>query len=94
MNIKRYIFEPNGEEVIKVTEGRVTGYISASIPLEALQIWHKRLGAKLKRAERLKFRVRSGKRPRLKQRRVQTRRRRPEKRYRGRLRYWSDAPRR
>lgn len=86
MTIKRFVFEANGEEVIKVTDGRVTGYIAASIPLEALRIWHKRLGAKLKRAGRLRYRVRSVKRPRLKQRRVHKRRQRPEKRYRGHLR--------
>ena len=93
MEIKRFIFQSNGAEVIKVTDAGVTGYIAASIPLEALEIWHRRIGAQLKRISRLQYRQRLGKRRRLKPVRVRTRRRRPEKRYRGRMRHWSDAPR-
>lgn len=93
MEIKRFIFQTNGVEVIKVTGAGVTGYIDASIPLEVLEIWHRRIGVQLKRISRLQYRRRFGKRRRLKPVRVRTRRRRPEKRYRGRIRHWSGTPR-
>lgn len=93
MEIKRFIFQSNGAEVIKVTGAGVTGYIAASIPLEALAIWHRRIAAQLKRISRLRYRQRLGKRRRLKPVRVRTRRRRPEKRYRGHMRHWTDASR-
>jgi hypothetical protein len=92
MSIKQFVFEVNGEEVIKVSTGDVTGYIAASIPLEALAIWHRHFEIQLRRVGRLKFRVRMGKRRRLKHRRVSTRRLRTNKRYRGRVRHWSKPP--
>jgi hypothetical protein len=87
MESRRFIFDGNAQEVIKVTDGHVTGYIAASIPPEALHIWHRRLIAQLKRMHRLKFRVRPGTRPRSKPKRARTRRQRPQKRHRGRVRY-------
>lgn len=93
MEIKRFIFHSNGAEVIKVTDAGVTGYIAASIPPEVLAIWHRRIRARLERMSRLPYRQRLGKRRRLKPVRVRTRRRRPEKRYRGRMRHWSGASR-
>jgi hypothetical protein len=94
MNIKRFIFEVNGEEVTKVSIADVTGYVAASIPLEAPEIWHRHFEIQLRRVSRLKFRVRLGRRRRLKHRRVQTRRLRPGKRYRGPVRHWSKPPQR
>jgi hypothetical protein len=94
MSIKQFVFEVNGEQVIKVSTGDVTGYIAVSIPLEALEIWHRHFEIQLRRVGRLKFRVRMGKRRRLKHRRVTTRRLRPNKRYRGPVRHWSKPPQR
>jgi hypothetical protein len=91
MESRRFIFDGNAQEVIKVTDGRVTGYIAASIPPEVLQLWHCRLTARLKRMQRLKFRVRPHKRLRSKPKRARTRRQRPEKRHRGRVRYRTDG---
>ena len=40
----------NGREVVKVkTESGATGYIDASIPLEAIEAWRRRLDADLRR---------------------------------------------
>jgi hypothetical protein len=94
MSIKHFVFEVNGEEVIKVSTGDAVGYIAASIPLEALEIWHRHFEIQLRRVGRLKFRVRMGKRRRLKHRRVTTRRVRLNKRYRGPVRHWSKPPQR
>lgn len=93
MEIKRFIFEGNGKEVVKVTNGRFTAYIAASIPFEVIEIWRRRVRRRLKHESRLKFRVRVGKRPRSKPERVRPRRQRPQKkRYHARRRYWTDAP--
>lgn len=34
MVIKRFVFEPNGEEVCKLTDSEVIGYIPSSVPME------------------------------------------------------------
>jgi hypothetical protein len=94
MNIKRFIFAENGNEVIKVSTSDVTGYIAASIPIEALEVWQRHFGAQLRRASRLKFPVRPGKKRRLIARRARKQRVRPKKRFRGRVRYWSNPPQR
>ncbi|CAN7744688.1 hypothetical protein LJR267_010482 [Paraburkholderia hospita] len=40
----------NGQNVIMVvTDSGVTGYVDATIPLEALEAWRRRLSAELKR---------------------------------------------
>ena len=95
MEIKRFVFEPNGEEVIKVTDAGVTGYIAASVPIEVLEIFHRRLGAELRRRiGRLRYHERRWKCRRFKPVRVRTRRRTHKKRSRGPLRSWSRVPRR
>jgi hypothetical protein len=91
MNIKRFIFDENGNEVIQVSTSDVTGYIAASIPIEPLQVWHRYFAAQLRRASRFNLRLRLGKRCRLIARRMCKQRVRPKKRFRGRVRYWSMA---
>lgn len=91
MVIKRFVFEPNGEEVFKVTDSEVTGYIPASVPMEVIKLWYLRLGG---RVGRLRYHERRWKRRRLKPVRVRARQRTRKKRYRGPLRYWSRVPRR
>jgi len=39
MEIKRFIFDGSGEEVVKVTNGESADDIPASIPREVLDIW-------------------------------------------------------
>ena len=94
MESRRLIFDHNAQEVIKVTNGHVTGYIAASIPPEALYIWHRRLIEQLKRVQRTKLRVRPRKCRRSKPKRVRRRRQRLQKRHRGHVRYWTDGSRR
>jgi hypothetical protein len=95
MEFKRFVFEANGEEVIKVTDAGVTAYIAASVPIEVLEIVHRRLGAALRRRiGRLRYLERRWKRRRLEPVRAHTRRRALKKRYRGPLRSWSRVPRR
>jgi hypothetical protein len=49
MEITRFT-AANGREVVKVmTDSGATGYIDASIPLEAIEAWIRRLDANLKR---------------------------------------------
>jgi hypothetical protein len=69
----------NGCEVIKVvTDLGVTGYIDASIPLEAIEAWHRRLGADLRRPIAQSRRIlRQDRRRVLKPVRTRTRRGRP-----------------
>jgi hypothetical protein len=40
----------NGRKVVKVvTDSRITGYVAASIPPEAIEAWYRRLSADLRR---------------------------------------------
>jgi hypothetical protein len=96
MTIKRFVFEPNGEKVIKVTTvAGSTGYIVASVPVEALETLLRRLDAEMKRRlARLRYYERRGKRRQFSPTRVRRRRRcRLKTLYRGPLRYWSGVPR-
>lgn len=80
METTRFIVA-NGREVIKVvTDSGVTGYIDASISREAIQAWHRRLGADLRRPIARSRRVlRQNQRREFRPVRKRTRRRRPRR---------------
>lgn len=81
MENKRFI-AANGREVIKVvTASGVTGYIDASIPIDAIEAWHRRLSADLRRPIAHSRRMLRQNRLRAFRRvRTRTRRRRPSPR--------------
>jgi hypothetical protein len=92
MVIKRFVFEPNGEEVFKQTDSEVTGYIPPRRYPWKCKLWYLRLGG---RVGRLRYHERRRKRRRLKPvRGVHAPQRTRKKRYHGPLRYWSRVPRR
>lgn len=95
MTVRRFVFPPNREEVFKVvTDCGITGYISASIPVEAIEKWIRRLGPERKRGiGRLRYIERQGRRRRFEPIRVRVRRRARKKIYRGPWRFRSRAPR-
>lgn len=95
MEIKRFIFEPNGNEVIKVASADLTSFIPASIPVEVIELWCRRLASHLRRRiGRMRRAERRWKRRRLRPVRVTARKRRAEKRSRRRVRQWNPVPRR
>ncbi len=96
MPIKRFEFEFNSREVIEVvTASGTTGYIDASVPVEALLRWRRRLDSALKRRiGQLRYHGRREKRRRLTPTRMLMRRPKLKKRYRGPVRYRTLIPRR
>jgi hypothetical protein len=95
MKIKRFIFEPNGEEVIEVASVGLRGFIPASVPVEVLELWLERLASHARRRiGRLRHAERRWKRRRLTPVRVHMRRRRVEGRVQLPVRSWNPVPRR
>jgi hypothetical protein len=95
MEFKRFVFDANGEAVIEATDAGVTAYIAASVPIEVLEMIHRRLGAALRRRiGRLRHLERRWRRRRPKPVRAHARRRPLKKRHRGPQRAWNRVPRR
>jgi predicted aminopeptidase len=96
MTIERFVFEPNGEDVFKVTTDSGTiGYIAASIPIEAIENWIRRLDADWKRRiGRIRYHNRHAERRQFRPVRVRVRRRLRAKVYRGPRRFYKGAARR
>lgn len=95
MEIQRFIFKPNGKEVIKLTSADLTTFIPASVPVDVIELWCRRLASHLtRRIGRMRHAERRWKRRRLIPVRVTARRRKVEKRNRRPLRQWDPVPRR
>lgn len=95
MKARKFLFGKPGEEIIEVASQKLTGFIPASVPVEVIELWRRRLASQIaRRIGRLRHAERRWKRRRLTPVRVARRVRGVKKQNAGPMRRWNPVPRR